>query len=118
MPKASKKTAADKEKLAEAIAALEKVVAKNALLKEGVKKKVYTRAAFKKLVVGKSKDQVRQLFGKPETTTEADDNEFSVVWNYKNLTRDPDAVNIDPNANILFDKNGIAVSVDFLRFPF
>jgi outer membrane protein assembly factor BamE (lipoprotein component of BamABCDE complex) len=114
----STKNAADRKKLTEAIAALEQVIAKKSPLNEGGKKKVYTRAAFKMMVVGKTKDQVRQLLGKPERTTEFNDNEFPVAWHYNNLTRDPDAMRIDPNANILFDMNGVAVSVDFFRFPF
>jgi hypothetical protein len=103
---------AEKERLSEAIAALEKVAANK------VPGKVYTRAAFKALVVGKSKDQVKQLLGKPEMTIEFDDGEVSVAWTYKNVTKDPDAEKIDPDANILFDMRGVAVSVDFVHVPF
>jgi hypothetical protein len=108
---------ADKERLSEAIAALEKVVAKKAPGQDD-NKKVFTRAMFKALVVGKTKDQVKQLLGKPEKTYELNDNEISVGWVYHNRTKDPDAEKIDPDANILFDLRGVAVSVDFVHVPF
>jgi hypothetical protein len=109
---------ADKDKLSEAIAPLEQVAAKKKPGKDDNKTKRYTRAAFKALVVGKSKDQVKQILGKPARTTELNSAEYSVIWHYKNLTRDPDAEQGDPDANILFDDRGVAVSVDFVRFPF
>ena len=107
---------AEKERLSEAIAALEKVTAKKG--PADTKKKVYTRAEFKNLVVGRSKEQIKQLLGKPEKTTELNSVEYNLVWHYKNVTKDPDAEKIDPDANILFDVQGIAVSVDYLHFPF
>jgi hypothetical protein len=110
------KNPADKERLSEAIAALEKVAAKDGPGKGDARDKLYTRAAFKALVVGKSKDQVKQLLGRPARTTELNSTEYSVIWHYKNLTKDPDAETIDPDANILFDVQGFAVSVDFVHF--
>jgi hypothetical protein len=109
---------ADKDKLSEAVAALERVAAKKKPGKDDNKTKRYTRAAFKALVVGKSKAQVKQILGKPARTTELNSVEYSVIWHYKNLTRDPDAEQDDPEANILFDDRGFVVSVDFVRFPF
>jgi outer membrane protein assembly factor BamE (lipoprotein component of BamABCDE complex) len=114
----STKNAADKERLLEAIAALEKVAAKKGPGKEDVKNKVYTRAAFKQLVVGKTKEQVKALLGPPTKTWELNDADYSVGWHYKNRTKDPDAEEIDPDANILFDAKGVAVSVDFFHIPF
>jgi outer membrane protein assembly factor BamE (lipoprotein component of BamABCDE complex) len=109
---------ADKERLSEAIAALEKGAAKKGPGKEDNKNKVYTRAAFKQLVVGKSKEQVKALLGNPARTTELNSADYSVIWHYKNRTKDPDAEQIDPDANILFDVRGFAESVDFVHFPF
>src|SRR5262245_32106336 len=61
---------ADKDELSQAVTALERVAAKDNPGKDDNKTRRYTRAAFKALVVGKSKDQVKQLLGKPARTTE------------------------------------------------
>jgi hypothetical protein len=111
--------AADKEKLSAAINSLEKLVAQKNLGNEDGKKKVLTRAEFKKMVIGRSKEQIKTLLGKPDSTTELGNSlEYSIIWHYRNRTQDPDAEKVDRNANILFDLKGFAVSVDFTVFDF
>ena len=47
-------------------------------------RKTYTREEFKKLVMGKTKDEIRKVLGQPDSTTD-------LYWQYEKLTRDPDS---------------------------
>lgn len=71
--------------------------------------KQMTRDEFRKLVMGKTKDEVIAAVGKPEFTSKrSDTDEF---WNYADLVTDPISGNLDWRTTVNF-KNGVVVSTD------
>lgn len=49
--------------------------------------KLYTRDEFRKLLMGKTMDEVLKAIGKPESTSDTPDR--NPTWYYKNITHDP-----------------------------
>jgi outer membrane protein assembly factor BamE (lipoprotein component of BamABCDE complex) len=67
--------------------------------------KVYTREEFKKLLLGKSKQEVKDLLGKPDNTTEGGGKEN---WSYYRRTKDPDSGKVDKSVLISFEGGKVA----------
>jgi hypothetical protein len=59
----------------------------------GPSKKTYPRDEFHKLVVGKTKDEILKLLGKPENTS--DSTYISPYWTYHKITVDPVTDKVD-----------------------
>ena len=76
------------------------------------KNRKYTRDEFKQLVVGKSRDEVIALLGKPKTTQQVGGVDF---WEYPGRTTDPVTGKTDHNAQVEFDGDR-ASDVSFVRF--
>jgi outer membrane protein assembly factor BamE (lipoprotein component of BamABCDE complex) len=74
-----------------------------------VAKKTYTREEFRKLVDGKTTDEVKATFGVPVRTT---DNGDDVYWYYENLTTDPVTGKVDSSAQVVF-RGGKAIRVNY-----
>lgn len=64
-----------------------------------VTKTVYTRDEFRKLVVGKTPDEVIAAVGKPDDTSESG----SVSWTYMYRTKDPITGKTDVSAIVVFE---------------
>lgn len=61
------------------------------------REKTYTREEFKKLVLGKTKEEVIKLIGKPNRTKEDKYlGEYCLVWQYDGIAKDKDAIELDP----------------------
>lgn len=75
----------------------------------GVPEKTYTRDAFKALVIGKTKEEIKKAVGTPDEMPETD---YRDTWGYRNTTYAPDGKNYDRIATIYF-KDGKAERVDF-----
>lgn len=69
----------------------------------------YTREEFKKLVMGRTKDQVMDAVGRPASTSEGGGFEF---WYYKHTTYDPISQKIDSSIQVCF-KGGVVESISF-----
>ena len=72
--------------------------------------KTYTRDEFRKLVIGKSPDEVIAAVGKPNSTQ--DYGKGSVNWYYDQRTTDPVTGNLDNTAQLIFE-NGRVASVNY-----
>jgi outer membrane protein assembly factor BamE (lipoprotein component of BamABCDE complex) len=68
---------------------------------------VYGRAEFKRLLLGKTPDEVLAAVGKPETTSEQ---ERRSVWYYRDRTRDPVTGKVDFQAMVVF-RDGVVDEV-------
>lgn len=73
-------------------------------------KKTYTREEFRKLVVGKTKDEVLAVLGKPFSTREP---ESGNSWTYHDLTVDSVSGKPDYSAWLYFDRNDRVDHVGF-----
>lgn len=82
-------------------------VAKDSLRSE--QKITYTRDAFKKLVMGKSMDEVKAVLGKPDATGETLSEPY---WDFKKVTTDPASEKTDDFTRVQF-KKGVVDSVIF-----
>jgi len=71
-------------------------------------KQVYARDAFAKLVVGKTRDEVRKILGQPEST-----NEGAESWRYLEVTTDPVTGKTDHSTTLWFDAHGRVERVSF-----
>lgn len=71
----------------------------------------YSRDEFRQLVVGKSRQEVLDLLGRPQATQEGDGFEF---WDYQGRTFDPVTNRTDHNAQVEF-QNGRVSNVTFVR---
>lgn len=74
------------------------------------KAKVRTREELKTLLVGKTKDEVLQILGKPEKTVETPAGD---VWHYRGITRDPISGKDDLSTWVDFDRNGRVEKLSF-----
>ena len=72
--------------------------------------KTYTRAEFKKLVIGKTQAEILKAIGKPNHIT---DSKINLRWFYDSTTYELDAKVLDQTAVIDF-KDDIGVSVSFI----
>jgi hypothetical protein len=89
-----------------------KPVEKDKKVKErDTKNRKYTRDEFKQLVLGKTRDEVIGLLGKPNATQESGDLE---LWNYYSRTTDPTTGKTDQDAQVEF-QNGRVENVTFIR---
>ena len=61
--------------------------------------KLYTRDEFRKLLVGKTADEVLQAVGKPDSTSET---ALGAYWYYRHKTTDPVTGQTDANAQVCF----------------
>jgi hypothetical protein len=75
----------------------------------GPAKKLYTRDEFKRLVMGKTMEEVKAAVGPPETTQEG----AVVRWYYKDQTTDPITGKTDYSAQVNFGDDGRVESVRF-----
>lgn len=75
------------------------------------KKKPPSREDFKKAVMGKTKAEVLELLGKPESTSGVPDSSDS--WVYPRATYDPVADKPDARALVIFSRDGIVKDVMF-----
>jgi hypothetical protein len=71
--------------------------------------KVYTRAEFRDLVMGKTPGEVRTLLGPPKKESESP---TRVVWQYQQRTTDPATSKLDGEALVLFENERV-VRVDY-----
>ena len=71
--------------------------------------KTYTRAEFRKLVMGKTAEQVKAAVGVPSSTNEGD----TVSWNYMSRTVDEVTGKTDFMALVTFGKDGRVEDVSF-----
>jgi SmpA / OmlA family len=69
---------------------------------------VRSREQWRKLLAGKSKDQVLQTMGQPARRSEGPES-----WTYQNRSRDPVSDTIDPTMVIYFDESGTVERVEF-----
>jgi hypothetical protein len=72
--------------------------------------KLYTRDEFRKLLMGKTAEEVIQLIGKPKSTSDTPDR--NPMWLYRGITYDPLAKNTDISTYVYF-RRGV---VDDIRF--
>jgi hypothetical protein len=77
----------------------------------GAMKKTYTRDEFKKLVIGKTMEEVKALLGAPDRTRDAAGG--IVRWHYNQRTIDPVNGKPDILAEVNFGLNGVVESVNF-----
>lgn len=68
-------------------------------------RKIYTRAEFKKIVVGKTPDEVLKAVGKPTSTQENGDR---ITWYYDDVTRDPVTEKLDVSVQLVFEFGRVA----------
>lgn len=73
-------------------------------------KKTYTREEFRKLVVGKTKDEVLAAFGRPDSTREPGDGNS---WTYSNVSHDPVSGKADMLTRLHFDRDNKVKEVSF-----
>lgn len=73
-------------------------------------KKTYTREEFRKLVVGKTKDEVKEALGPPDSTDDNGTGDF--WWTYSHRSVDPANNKIDSISFIKF-RRGVVYAVDF-----
>ena len=67
------------------------------------REKIYERQEFKKLVWGKTTEEVKTLVGKPNRTSyEKDAGDLMLVWHYDGITKDKDALETDEVTRIWF----------------
>lgn len=71
--------------------------------------KLYTRDEFRKLLVGKTADEVLQAVGKPDSTSET---ALGAYWYYRHKTTDPVTGQTDANAQVCFS-NGQVVRINY-----
>lgn len=71
--------------------------------------KTYTRDEFRKLVVGKTPDEVIAAVGRPDSTQ---DSGRDPTWYYDSRTRDPVSGKIDFHAQVIF-QDGKVVRVNY-----
>ncbi len=76
------------------------------------KNRKYTRDEFKRLVIGRTRDEVIELLGKPKATQQVGEVDH---WDYPGRTTDPVTGKTDHNAEVLFD-GARASEVSFVRF--
>jgi hypothetical protein len=89
-----------------------KQVEKDKRVKErDTKNRKYTRDEFKQLVLGKTRDELIGLLGKPNATQESGDLE---LWDYYSRTTDPTTGKTDQDAQVEF-QNGRVENVTFIR---
>lgn len=69
------------------------------------------RVAFRSLVIGKSRDEVRAAIGKPNSTLGIGGTD---AWEYTRRTVDPVTNKIDDVAQVIFDESQTATDVNFL----
>lgn len=74
-----------------------------------VVKKVYPRDEFRKLVEGKTADEVLKAVGKPDSTADAGG---VTCWHYRGRTFDPVAERTDSSAQVAFER-GVVVQVNY-----
>lgn len=72
--------------------------------------KLYTRDEFRKLLAGKTMEEVLQLIGKPDSTSDTPDRD--PMWLYRGITYDPLTKNTDTSVYVYF-RRGV---VDDIRF--
>ena len=71
--------------------------------------KLYTRDEVRKLLVGKTADEVLQAVGKPDSTSET---ALGAYWYYRHKTTDPVTGQTDANAQVCFS-NGQVVRINY-----
>lgn len=70
------------------------------------REKIYERQEFKKLIWGKTKEEVKELIGKPNRTSyQKDAGDNMLTWHYDGITKDKDAVEVDETTVIWFSSN-------------
>lgn len=72
--------------------------------------KVWDRAEFRALVVGKTEREVIEAVGRPDSTQERDQGESQ--WYYRNRTRDAVTSKLDPHIQLVI-QGGVVVRVNF-----
>ena len=77
---------------------------------ENTEMTVMTRSELKTAIVGKSKETVIQIIGKPEQTQDMGGME---LWYYSGITYDPITENYDNMIQIMFDDNGDVATISF-----
>lgn len=73
-------------------------------------KKTYTRDELRAAVVGKTKDEVVSLIGKPDRTEEPHKGNY---WSYWGVNIDPATGKRDASAYLYFDAEGRVKKVEF-----
>jgi outer membrane protein assembly factor BamE (lipoprotein component of BamABCDE complex) len=73
--------------------------------KVGDSKRIYTRDEFRKLVMGKTPDEVIAAVGKPDHTQKGEPGTF---WYYTERTRDPATGKMDRNARLAFQDGRVS----------
>lgn len=68
-----------------------------------------TREEFRKLLVGKTKDEVIAAVGRPEQTSDG----VMSLWSYYDRTVDPVTGKVDAVAHVHFDRSGVVVRVNY-----
>jgi outer membrane protein assembly factor BamE (lipoprotein component of BamABCDE complex) len=71
--------------------------------------KVYTREEFRKLIDGRTQDEVLKLIGKPRRTSEVGPYQY---WHYDGVTRDVVTGKLDRNVQLVFE-GGRVVRMNF-----
>jgi hypothetical protein len=71
--------------------------------------RVYTRADFSRLVLGKSEDEVIDAVGRPNETSEDDDARY---WHFKKRTFDPMTQEKDENVQVII-KGGKVANINY-----
>ena len=73
--------------------------------------KLYTRDEFRKLLMGKTMDEVIQLIGKPDSTSDFGDGE--PTWRYKEITTDPVSSRTDTSVTVWFNRGKRVFNVTY-----
>jgi hypothetical protein len=71
--------------------------------------KIYLREEFRAMLLGKTQDEVLEIVGKPESTSDSGD---LSSWHYKRITKDPVTDKIDSIVFVHFDRGRVS-SVDY-----
>jgi outer membrane protein assembly factor BamE (lipoprotein component of BamABCDE complex) len=66
---------------------------------------VYNRDAFSPLVLGKTEEEVYQIIGKPDSTSEDSESRY---WHYRKCTRDPVSKEPDMDVQLVFQDGKVA----------
>jgi len=73
--------------------------------------KLYPRDEFRKLLMGKTADEVIQLIGKPDSTSDFGDGE--PTWRYKDITTDPVSGRTDTSVTVWFNRGKRVFNVTY-----
>lgn len=72
--------------------------------------KVRDRDAFKATIIGRTKDEVLELIGRPEKTSVPFSSE---AWDYKGVSRDPIADRVDRTTTVWFNQAGTVERITY-----